>query len=283
MRIFRHGVGIFILAIATVTMAFAVQPRDRVIVDFQHSVDIGPTVLQPGHYVFQQIDDQTPEPVFMVSDQQGHNISLTAMAIPGIEGNAAALNDVPRQTKVILQKVGNQYYLDKIWIQGRVRGWQFNIPENVKSQASSMQPEEVSAQYEQNQQGGQNNANAMENSNLQSASAGSSITGTAQVNSLTGCLQPGNSANSYVLQQNGNSIQVTPSETLTYELGKQVGRSVRLVGEWTSGNSANSASDMTSASTSSMSNSQSVSNSQNNGQTFRADRIDVIAATCSSK
>lgn len=115
------------------------------IVDFQHSVDVGPTVLQPGHHIFQQMDDQMPEPVFAISDQNGHNITLSAMAISDVHGNAGALNDVPRKTRVVLQKIDGKYYLDKIWIQGRVRGWQFAIPDNIQSRGAEMQSEEISA------------------------------------------------------------------------------------------------------------------------------------------
>jgi hypothetical protein len=40
------------------------------------------------------------------------------------------------KTEVVLAKAGNDYYLDKIWIQGRTTGWQVMLPNNFNRQQS---------------------------------------------------------------------------------------------------------------------------------------------------
>src|SRR5437764_15051527 len=62
----------------------------------------------------------------------------------------AALDTLtPRDTKVVLHRFGNDYFFDKIWIQGKNYGYEFPLPESVKSrERERMQPVNVAARYE---------------------------------------------------------------------------------------------------------------------------------------
>jgi len=48
------------------------------------------------------------------------------MGIPALD------NRTPEHTKVVLNHIGEGYYLNKIWVQGKDYGYEFPIPENVR-------------------------------------------------------------------------------------------------------------------------------------------------------
>ena len=308
---------IFFLTIAIVGIAWAGPLRDRIEVDFSHNVDVGPKVLAPGHYVFEQIGTQ---PLFKVSGPSGENITLTAQAIHTVYGTSstATAGEVPNQTKVILEQVGDTYYLDKIWIAGQNRGWGFTMADRAQNQSSSKTPEEVTASYRpitstseaiSSSPTGGNQAST--NSNMGYAENNTDVGG-RPVNSLTGCLQTGQTSGTFMLQTDVNAptTMVVPTANLSNEMGKQIGRRVRLVGMWTapgasqaSGYSNQSMSDQNQSTsdkqesmsktegmsrhaqagtTSSVGQSGSSANGSGEQREFRVDRIDVIADSCAA-
>ena len=52
---------------------------DIVEVDLSRPVDIGPTVLQPGHYRFEQVNGRTDPSIFKVTGDQGEIATLTSV------------------------------------------------------------------------------------------------------------------------------------------------------------------------------------------------------------
>src|SRR5690242_19197368 len=134
------------LGLATLVLPVRAQGPlyDKVIVDLPYSVTIGNKVLQPGNYVIRQNPSEGGGGrVLLIYSDNGRHFETSAMTI-------AALDQLtPNSTKVVLHRFGNDYYFDKVWIQGKNYGYEFPLPESVKSrQRERMQPVSVAARYE---------------------------------------------------------------------------------------------------------------------------------------
>ena len=116
---------------------------DKVIVDLPYTVTINNTVLQPGHYVIRQMDDGgTNSRVLMIFSDNGMKLRTTSLTIPTMK------LDTPEKTSVVLHHFGNDYYFDKVWIQGKNYGYEFPLPPAVKArEREQMQPYTVAATY----------------------------------------------------------------------------------------------------------------------------------------
>jgi hypothetical protein len=121
---------------------------DKVTVDLPYAVTINNTVLPPGHYVIRQMDDGgTGSRVLMIFSDHGMKLQATSLTIAALD------NNTPDKTSVILHHFGNDYYFDKVWIQGKNYGYEFPLPPAVKArQREALQPYTVAATYEQTQQ-----------------------------------------------------------------------------------------------------------------------------------
>ena len=138
--------GVCILALATLTAPIRAQGPlyDKVLVDLPYSVTIGNKVLQPGNYVIRQNDSPGGgSRVLLIYSNQGMHFETSTMTIPTLDTRT------PDSTKVVLHRFGNDYYFDKIWIQGKNYGYEFPLPESVKSrERERMQAVTVAARYE---------------------------------------------------------------------------------------------------------------------------------------
>jgi len=116
---------------------------DRVNVNLPYAVTVGNRTLQPGDYVIQQLRDQSGNSrVLLIYSDNGMKFETSAMTIPALDKNT------PEDTKVILNHFGNDYYFDKMWIQGKDYGYEFPVPDSVKSrQNERMEPVSVAATY----------------------------------------------------------------------------------------------------------------------------------------
>jgi len=121
---------------------------DRVNVTLPYSVTIGDRTLQPGDYVIQQLRDQGGgSRVLLIYSDNGMKFETSAMTIPALDQNT------PEHTRVILHHFGNDYYFDKVWIQGKDYGYEFPVPDSVKArERERMQPLSVAATYSTVQQ-----------------------------------------------------------------------------------------------------------------------------------
>jgi hypothetical protein len=141
--------GVLALGLATWTPSKAQGPLyDRVKVNLPYSVTIGERTLQPGDYVIQQLRDQGGgSRVLLIYSDSGMKFETSAMTIPALD------NRTPEDTKVILHHFGNDYYFDKVWIQGKDYGYEFPLPDAVKSrERERAQPISVAANYSTVQQ-----------------------------------------------------------------------------------------------------------------------------------
>ena len=135
-----------VVGIATLAIPLAAQGPlyDKVIVDLPYSVTIGNKVLQPGNYVIRQNDSPGGgSRVLLIYSNGGMHFETSTLTIPALD------NRTPSSTKVVLHRFGNDYYFDKIWVQGKNYGYEFPLPESVKSrERERMQPVTVAARYE---------------------------------------------------------------------------------------------------------------------------------------
>jgi hypothetical protein len=137
-------VAVSVLAIVAIAALAQGPLYDKVIVDLPYSVSIGNKVLKPGNYVIRQNpSDGSGGRVLLIYSNKGKHFETSTMTI-------AALDTLtPRDTKVVLHRFGNDYFFDKIWIQGKNYGYEFPLPESVKSrERERMQPVNVAARYE---------------------------------------------------------------------------------------------------------------------------------------
>ncbi|MCC6586506.1 MAG: hypothetical protein IT168_07285 [Bryobacterales bacterium] len=101
---------------------------DKVIVDLPYPVTINHQRLEPGEYTIREMQSAAKTRVLQIFKDGGTTFETSAMTIPTLD------NNTPEDTKVVLHKVGdNEYYFDKIWIQGKNYGYEFVLPEEVRN------------------------------------------------------------------------------------------------------------------------------------------------------
>src|SRR5690242_19919953 len=103
---------------------------DKVIVDLPYSVTVRDTTLQPGQYVIQQLPSDNNNRVVQIFSNDGMKLETAVITVPALE------NKTPDKTEVLLHHFGNDYYFDKVWIQGKDYGYEFPLPNDVKSRES---------------------------------------------------------------------------------------------------------------------------------------------------
>jgi hypothetical protein len=93
--------------------------------------------------VIQQLPSESGNSrVVLIYSDNGMKFRTSAMSIPALDPNTA------RNTQLVLHHLGNDYYLDKIWIQGKDYGYEFPLPDRVKSREKEMsEPVSVAANY----------------------------------------------------------------------------------------------------------------------------------------
>ena len=139
--------GMFVAGFAAVTVSVQAQGPlyDKVSVDLPYRVTLNETTLEPGHYVIRQLDSPGGgSRVLQIFTNNGMRLKTSALTIPTLD------NNTPSSTKVILHHYGNDYYFDKVWIQGKDYGYEFPLPSAVKSrEREKMSAYTVAATYEQ--------------------------------------------------------------------------------------------------------------------------------------
>jgi LPXTG-motif cell wall-anchored protein len=116
---------------------------DRVYVNLPYTVTIGDKTLQPGNYVIQELPSQDKSRVLDIYTDNGLHFQASAMTIAAYDVNT------PDNTTVSLHHFGNDYYFDKIMIQGKNYGYEFPLPNSVKQrEKEALAPVTVAARYE---------------------------------------------------------------------------------------------------------------------------------------
>jgi FtsZ-interacting cell division protein ZipA len=116
---------------------------DMVYVNLPYSVTIGNKTLQPGDYVIKELPSQDKSRVLTIYGNHGMTFETSAMTIPAYKVNT------PDDTTVTLHHFANDYYFDKIFIQGKNYGYEFPLPNSVKQREKErLAPVSVAARYE---------------------------------------------------------------------------------------------------------------------------------------
>ncbi len=120
---------------------------DRVTVDFSQTVNVNGTNLPPGNYEIRQLRNSGGGVrILFVASDHGTKFEASGATIPILS------NETPGETKVILQHVGQNYYLNKIWISGKDYGYEFPLPAEAKSlMQEKMEPLTLTATYRSEQ------------------------------------------------------------------------------------------------------------------------------------
>jgi len=131
------------LGLLTAAAGMAQGPMyDKITVNLPYSVTINKTVLPPGDYEIRQDPSPTNNRILRFFTDKGMKFETTAMAIPALD------NKTPEETSLKLEKYGSDYYLNKIWVQGKDYGYEFPIPDSVKSREKERSATTVAAKYE---------------------------------------------------------------------------------------------------------------------------------------
>jgi hypothetical protein len=141
---FTFAASALVLGLATLVTPNTIQAQpmfDRVDVTLPYSVTIGDKTLQPGNYVIQQLDSASGGgQVLLIYGDNGMKFQTSALTIPALQ------NRTQPDTRVILHHIGNDYYFDKVWVQGKDYGYEFPLPNSVKMrEKEAMAPVTVAA------------------------------------------------------------------------------------------------------------------------------------------
>lgn len=137
---------------------------DKVIVDLPYTVTVRGTTLQPGHYEIRQLASADNSRVLQIFSNDGMKLETSVMTIPALD------NNTPEKTTVVLHHFGNDYYFDKVWIQGKNYGYEFPVPDEVKArERERMAPVNVAATYESSPAEATTTATTKESTSVESA------------------------------------------------------------------------------------------------------------------
>jgi LPXTG-motif cell wall-anchored protein len=142
---FTFAAGALALGLATLVTPIKAQGPlyDRVYVNLPYTVTLGDKTLQPGNYVIQELPSQDKSRVLDIYTDNGLKFETSAMTIPAYDVNT------PDNTTVTLHHFGNDYYFDKVMIQGKNYGYEFPLPNSVKQrEKEALAPVSVAARYE---------------------------------------------------------------------------------------------------------------------------------------
>jgi len=107
--------------------AKALPLEDKVVVNMPYTTIIGEKTLPPGDYVIQRMRDAGGGGrVLLVYSDNGMKFETSAITIPVLDLNTA------RDTKVVLSKIGDDYYYDKVWVEGKQYGYEFILPKEAR-------------------------------------------------------------------------------------------------------------------------------------------------------
>lgn len=116
---------------------------DKVIVDLPYSVTVRDRTLPPGEYIIRQMPSGGEPRTLLVYSNDGTQFETSVITLPVLD------NRTPDDTNVILHHIGNDYYFDKIWVQGKNYGYEFVLPDAVKSRLRERaEPVTLAATYE---------------------------------------------------------------------------------------------------------------------------------------
>src|SRR2546425_4528379 len=121
-------IGVMTLLLGATANSLAQGPLyDRIIVDLPYPVVVQDRTLLPGSYTIEEQRSASKTNVLHIFSDNGMKLEATVQTIPAVK------NRTPSDTTVILDRYGDKYYIDKVWVQGKDYGYRFREPESLKS------------------------------------------------------------------------------------------------------------------------------------------------------
>jgi hypothetical protein len=101
---------------ALTTTAFA--QNEAVKVQFEQTVRTAQSYLPAGNYIIRLANLTSDQPILAIESDHGARVLVPAMraSAPGAHGAAS--------TEVVLERVGNELHITKIWLAGRASGYE---------------------------------------------------------------------------------------------------------------------------------------------------------------
>lgn len=118
------AVGVVIMSFAVVVWSQGV--TDGIKVTLPQPVTLGDQVLDPGEYEIRRASTTTDQ-VLQIFSNDKMRYQAVVITIPTLG------KETPEESKVVLHHIGDKYYFDKIWMEGKTYGYEFVLPEEAKS------------------------------------------------------------------------------------------------------------------------------------------------------
>jgi hypothetical protein len=99
---------------------------ETVIVTISEDVMVGDKRLPKGEYQITNASPVSPVLQFFSSDRLKYEANAIGSRVP------VSNSFLAKQTALVLEKIGRQYYLREIWVRGRSAGLEFALPERAK-------------------------------------------------------------------------------------------------------------------------------------------------------
>ena len=133
------------IVIGVALAAATAQSRsDQVTVNLPSRVTVGDKVLEPGEYRIRQVNDNLVQIIKNASGAGQTRVEAPVVQI------IAEFNAPAKETKVILHRFGDDYYFDKMWLQGKGYGYLFIQPDSLKARERERRESPVlTGKYEQ--------------------------------------------------------------------------------------------------------------------------------------
>jgi len=134
-----------VAAVIVLGAAFTLRSQgltDGIKVTLPEPVTVGEVVLDPGDYEIRRASTATDQ-VLQIFSKDKLRYQTNVLTIPALE------KDTPEDSKVILHHIGDKYYFDKIWMQGKDYGYEFVLPDRVRALQRELAVT-VPARYESN-------------------------------------------------------------------------------------------------------------------------------------
>lgn len=111
-----------ILWVSAASMAFGQGPiADRLVVTFPNTTWVGTQSLPAGKYTIRQLPTASSPRLLEFSSESGTKLEATVTTIASIDNNNR------RETSVVLEQKGGQYYLKNVWIEGKTYGYEIPV------------------------------------------------------------------------------------------------------------------------------------------------------------
>src|SRR5438445_11891216 len=106
---------------------------DRVNVTMPYTTVIGHKTRPPGDYVIQLMPSAGGGGrVLLIYSDKGMTFETSAMTIPCLDPKIA------RDTKIEVSRIGDDYYYDKVWVQGKEYGYEFILPKEARQRRKEL-------------------------------------------------------------------------------------------------------------------------------------------------